>query len=374
MRAPIENGEVLGDRYRVERVIGSGGTGVVVAATDTKEGRTVAVKLLGRDVKPETRRRFAREARAARRLQGEHVTRVLDVGETAEGVPYMVMEFLEGSDLSTLVKERGPLAVDFAVDLLLQACEAIAEAHHLGIVHRDIKPANLFLMTRPDGSAFVKVFDFGISKQVFGGSGEDSIASLTKTTDFLGSPLYTSPEQLRSANMVDARSDIWSLGVTLFQLLTGKLPFESATYTQLIMKVAHDMPNRPSEHRDDLPEELEAVILRCLEKEPSLRFGSVPELAAALEPFGPPGAKEMVERIAAWPPSEPLSARSSRSPVSVPPSIPPSSIPPRAPEAVAVSTAGETRRRVLEITLAGLLGAVVTLALSLLFLGRLRGC
>src|SRR5262245_60344965 len=207
---PIREGDLLAGKYRIQKVLGRGGMGVVVAAVHAQLGQQVAVKFLLPEAcaHPEAIGRFLREARAAVRIQSDHVARVLDVGELETGAPYIVMEFLRGSDIGEIVETSGPLSMPDAIDYVSQACEAIAEAHTLGIVHRGIKPRNLFLTRRPDGSGFVKVIDFGISKatqdQVPGES-----SSLTATTAMLGSPRYMSPEQLRSAKKVDHRTDIW---------------------------------------------------------------------------------------------------------------------------------------------------------------------
>ena len=201
---------MLAGKYRVERLIGSGGTGVVAQATHLKLERQVALKLLRSEVsdRPEIVARFAREARAAARLKGEHVTRILDVGELDDKTPYLVMEFLEGSDFRALLAEGGRLGITDAVGYVLQACEAVAEAHAAGIVHRDLKPANLFLTHTPDSAPLVKVLDFGISKAVTGVEAEEAV-SLTSSASVMGTPLYMSPEQMKNAREVDARTDLW---------------------------------------------------------------------------------------------------------------------------------------------------------------------
>src|SRR5580693_7216018 len=169
---------------------------------------------------PEYVARFEREARTAVKIKSEHVARVIDVGQLESGSPYMVMEYLEGEDLQGWLEKQGRLPIERAVDFLLQACEAIAEAHAMGIVHRDLKPANLFCIRRPDGTLSIKVLDFGISKAAGASMG------MTSTQAVMGSPLYMSPEQMGSSKGVDARSDIWALGVILFELVTGRVPFD----------------------------------------------------------------------------------------------------------------------------------------------------
>jgi serine/threonine-protein kinase len=217
MDARAQIGRVLLGKYRIEHVLGHGGMGMVLGARHLELGELFALKLLlphalaDEDLK----HRFAREARAAARLKGEHAARVHDIGRLEDGAPYMVMEYLEGTDLRALLRARGPLPAAEAVDYMLQACHAIREAHALGIVHRDLKPANLFLARRPDGSACMKVLDFGISKELGSVAGD-----LTKTGELLGSPLYMSPEQMVRRRDVDGRSDVWALGVVLYELTT----------------------------------------------------------------------------------------------------------------------------------------------------------
>ncbi len=261
--------------------------GVVVAAKHLQLEQQVAIKfVLPHAVgDAEAMERFAREARAAVKLRSEHVARVLDVGTLPGGAPYMVMEYLAGRDLGDMIETTGPLSPTDAVDFVLQACEAIAEAHANGIVHRDLKPRNLFVTHAVDGKPLVKVLDFGISKQTALGSSQKEL-SLTRTASVMGSPNYMSPEQLRSSKSVDSRTDIWALGVILFEVLTTRVPFEAETVTQLTAMVLQDTPRPVNELRADVPRGLAAVIARCLEKDPAMRFATVADLAHALEPFG----------------------------------------------------------------------------------------
>ena len=289
-------GEIIVGKYRVERVLGQGGMGVVVAAHHIQLDQMVALKFLLPEamVSKEAVTRFIREARAAAKIKNEHVARVIDVGQLENGAPYMVMEYLEGSDLSAMVARRGALGTEETVDFVLQACEAIAEAHSLGIVHRDLKPANLFCLEKADGSVTIKVLDFGISKIA---SPDLTLESMTKTGGLLGSPLYMSPEQMQRSKGVDARADIWSLGIILFELLAGSGPFAAETMTELIFKIATERPASIRTLRGDVVAGLEQVILRCLEKNREDRYQSVGELAEALVGFASPRGRLSVEGV-----------------------------------------------------------------------------
>ena len=286
----IQQGDLLAGKYRVEQVLGSGGMGYVVAALHEQLGQRVAVKLLMPELceNEDSVTRFLREARAAVKIQSEHVARVVDVGELANGSPYMVMEFLNGRDLSEELDQPGQLEIPVAIDYLLQASEAVAEAHSLGLIHRDLKPANLFLTRRPDGTPLVKVLDFGISKAInVDDSALEPAPSLTATHSLLGSPAYMSPEQIRRPKSVDTRTDIWSLGSILYELLVREQPFNADSPLALLAAVVSDPLPSVRDKRPDVPVELEAVIARCLEKKPDDRYQTVAELAEALAPFAP---------------------------------------------------------------------------------------
>jgi serine/threonine-protein kinase len=282
MRAPVSPGDILLDKYRIERILGQGGMGVVVAARHVELGELFAIKFLLPHARnhPQAVERFVREARASARLKGEHVAKVHDVGRLPDGLPYMVLEHLTGKDLKLTLRERGPLPVDEAVTYVIQTCEALGEAHQHGIVHRDLKPANLFLTRRHNGTPCVKVLDFGISRQIEPEDPEQQ--GLTKTGMVLGTPYYMSPEQMTRSKEVDPRSDIWSLGCVLYELLTGRLPFRAEALTELVGKVLQEEPAPPSAHRSDIPPAVEAVVMRCLAKRREHRFQSVEELAEAL--------------------------------------------------------------------------------------------
>ena len=282
--APVSPGDVVAGKYKVERVIGSGGMGIVVAATHVQLGQKVALKFLHQHVRDGElgEERFAREARAAVRLRSEHVARVYDVGVHDTGAPFSVMELLEGSDASTFAKDHAPLPIAQAVEIVVQACDAVVEAHAAGIIHRDLKPQNLFVTRRPNGAMLVKVLDFGVSKWLKP-SHED--LSLTDSSVIVGSPLYMAPEQMRAARNADTRSDIWALGVVLYELLSGRVPFDGDTVTELCLKVVNDPPAPIVELRPEIPDDLAKIVARCLEKDPNARFANVAMLGEALEPF-----------------------------------------------------------------------------------------
>jgi serine/threonine-protein kinase len=272
-------GAIVAGKYRVDGVLGQGGMGVVVRATHLQLGEAVALKFLHGDAARSAAHveRFLREARAAVRIKSEHVTRVHDVGTLQGGEPFMVMELLEGHDLQRVARERGLLPIAEAVEYVVQACRGAAEAHAQGIVHRDLKPANLFLTRRSNGTPLVKILDFGISKVA-----DASDQNLTGTADILGSPLYMSPEQIRDARRVDGRADIWALGNILFKLLTGHAPFAASSSAATLAAIVADPAPSLRAARPDVSPELEAVVLRCLDKQPDRRFQSADELAAAL--------------------------------------------------------------------------------------------
>ncbi len=320
----VREGDVIAGKYRIERLLGVGGMGVVVAARHEQLDQLVAIKFVRDDAldNDEAVERFLREARSAARLKSEHVARVLDVGRLDTGAPYMVMEFLDGHDLSQALTRDGPMAVDVAASLMMQVCEAVAEAHAAGIVHRDLKPENLFLTRTVGGTPKMKVLDFGVSKS--SRVGDNPQAKLTRTRTMLGSPLYMAPEQMRSSRDVDSRGDVWALGVVLFELLTGRSPFEAETMPELCLKIVSEPPLSLAQLRPAVPPSLVEVVERCLQKEKEKRFASAAELAQALAPFagGQPSLFSMRSpgSIVTGPPVSPFAP---------PEGVPPSGGPPR---------------------------------------------
>lgn len=307
----IAPGQVLAGKYQVDRQLGLGGMGVVVAAKHLQLNQEVALKFLSPAAcaSKGAIARFLREARAAASLQGEHVVKVLDVGTLDGGSPYLVMELLRGKDLGTVLKEQGPLPARDAVDYVLQACEAVAEAHVCGIVHRDLKPANLFLTQRPDGSPLVKVLDFGIAKAA--ANDLDVDVPVTDTDAMMGSPRYMSPEQIQNPRTVDLRTDVWSMGVVLWELLTARPLWPGGHLADLCTAIV-TAPTPPLRAvRPDAPDELAHAIGVCLEKDRDHRYPNLASLAEALGPIAPQRSKISVER------TRRLMRRSSAAPIPI---------------------------------------------------------
>ena len=350
----IAPGDILGGRYQVERVLGRGGMGYVVAARHLHLDQRVAIKLLLAEhlEEPLIVERFLREARASVRLRSEHVGRVFDAGRFDDGVPYLVMEYLEGHDLAVELRTAKQLPVAVAIDFILQACEALAEAHQLGIIHRDLKPANLFIARDADGTTKIKVLDFGISKVADAPSSD-----LTRTRVVMGSPPYMSPEQLRASRDVDPRSDVWSLGVVLYQLVAGRLPFVGASITDLALRISTDPPD-PLGLAE--PPGLEATILRCFAKAPGERYGSASELALALAPFADARSAARIERLRRLLPEAPRST-----PVAVAAEPAEGLSPTTLSGATGSMVSGERRLRSRAIVVGGVAAATVVIAIAI---------
>jgi serine/threonine-protein kinase len=280
---PVATGSLLAGRYSIETVLAEGGMGVVWLGRHVELDKPVAIKFLRRALcgKDAVVARFLNEARAAAALRSNHVVKVIDVGQLESGRPYLVMEHLEGTDLDALVERGGPLPVERAVDYALQVCEALAEAHGAGIVHRDIKPENLFLSQAGPAKATVKVVDFGLAKRLDGAGAK----VVTGPLENMGSPCYMSPEQIGTPQQVDERTDIWSLGVVLYRLLTGILPFDGDSLAEVCARVLNAAPAPLREGNPELDANIESIVARCLEKKPEDRFASVGELAKALERY-----------------------------------------------------------------------------------------
>jgi serine/threonine-protein kinase len=321
MRSARFVGTVLAGKYRVDRIVGEGSTGVVLAATHLGLDEPVAIKLLSQHAAsiPGVLSRFLNEGRAAAQIRSPHIVRVRDVGRLQDGTPYTVMELLEGENLAQILERQGPLAIEDAVDFVLQASDALAEAHDAGIIHRDIKPENLVLTMQRNGLPCVKVLDFGISKLV-------NDTQDTPTHEILGSPVYMSPEQLASSRSVDGRADVWSLGCTLFELLAAHAPFERPTFIQVRDAIMGTTIPDLLKYRPDAPGELAEVIGKCLYRDREERWQSVRAFAEALSPWATARGLEALNArshsgasIPPPPASHPLSQRPANLLRSVPP-------------------------------------------------------
>ena len=277
-----EPGETIAGKYLLLRMLGRGGVGVVYEAEHLRLRQHVAIKVLAAEMiqHPIMVERFEREARAMAMLASPRVTRVSDVDITPEGIPFLVMEYLQGRDLQTELKERGALPTHEAVAWVREACAGMSVVHAAGVVHRDLKPANLFIVDGPPRT--LKIMDFGISKI----SGDDMDMTMTSTS--LGTPAYMSPEQVRSAKHIDVRSDVWSLGVILYRALSGRLPFQGSGATGMAVSIATEDPTPIEQWRPDLPPSLVAIVRCALQKDPNGRFASVQALSDALAPFERP--------------------------------------------------------------------------------------
>jgi eukaryotic-like serine/threonine-protein kinase len=293
-RVPFERGQVLGGKYEVEELIGVGGIAFVMSARHVGFDSLVALKFLRPELAqlPDARAHFTIEAQNNFRLESEHIVRVLDVDELPQGLPYMVMELLQGRDFRTALA-HGPLNVPLAAEYALQVAAALAAAHASGLVHCDIKPENLFVLNGAGDEPWLKVLDFGIARAVQGLPGS---AQRVVSSGAVGSPPYMSPEQVRASADLDARTDIWSLGCVLYELLTLRVPFHRSSRMESCAAVLEQEPPPVRALRPDLPAELEDVLARCLRKVASERYANVAELAEALVPFAPERARRHAAR------------------------------------------------------------------------------
>ncbi|MBX3208999.1 MAG: serine/threonine protein kinase [Labilithrix sp.] len=297
-RSLLKVGDLLASKYRVERLLGEGGMGLVVEAYHELLDQRVAVKLLYQDIADrEAQSRLLLEARSAAKLQSEHVARVVDVDVGADGLPFIVMELLEGADLCQVADARGALPRWLVVDYVLQALEGLAHAHGRGIIHRDLKPSNLFLANKPDGTQVIKILDFGISKSA--DAQDKRRQQLTGGRTVLGSPPYMSPEQVRRPKTVDHRTDIWSLGICMYELLTNSMPFGGDEMQETFAQILEKEPTPIRSLVTGVPEGLEHIVMRCLAKNREERFADVAELAKALVPYGSGTWMQSADRVQA---------------------------------------------------------------------------
>ena len=273
--ATLGCGEIVAGQYQLERILGQGGMGVVWVARDLRLNRAVAIKFLGASASDAQRERFTREATLASRFRSPHVVQVFTDGTTATGIPFVVMEFLDGENLSDHIARHGRCSLADAADILDQVSRALSSAHAAGLVHRDIKPANIFLSPQPDGGVFVRLLDFGIAKEL-----GIAASDLTRSGEVLGTGYYMSPEQLRATNQVGAATDVWALGVVLYEMLTGSLPFDAATFPSLVLCVVAGKFLPASELRKELPVAVDRIIARALAVDPARRYASVVEFSA----------------------------------------------------------------------------------------------
>jgi serine/threonine protein kinase len=283
-RFPVTPGTIIGGRWRIESQLGRGGAGAVFKARDANGG-TVAIKMLLPEWRAQEQvvERFVREARVLMHLTTSHVGKLLDVGNLEPGqgdLPFLVLEYLEGQDLEHLIQHKGKVSFQNAFTWCADACDGVAEAHALGVVHRDLKPSNVFLARTREAEAHVKVLDFGIAALE---SSPTSETALTSMEHLLGTPAYMSPEQMLASHDVDARSDIWSMGVVLYELITGRLPFPGDGHLQTLAAALTRPPLPLAAHvPEKLPPAVEEVVFTCLRKPREERFASIRDLSDAL--------------------------------------------------------------------------------------------
>ncbi len=278
----LSPGEIIDDKYRIVRLLGEGGMGAVYEGENTRIHRRVAIKVLHASVAgmADAVARFEREAQAAGRIGSDHIVEVLDLGTLASGDRYMVMEFMDGDTLSQRIRQRGRLAPTEVLPLMQQLLDALGAAHNAGIVHRDLKPDNVFLLRSRRGNAdFVKLLDFGISKF---GSGPSAL-SMTRTGAVMGTPYYMAPEQARGAKDLDARVDLYAVGVILYEALTGQVPFSADTFNELLFKIVLEKPRPLEELVPEIDPGFVAIVSRAMARERDDRFQTAEALQVALE-------------------------------------------------------------------------------------------
>jgi serine/threonine-protein kinase len=291
-----EIGKVFEGKYELVRLLGEGGMGAVYEAQHQLIGRRLAVKFLHPQyaTSPDVVTRFHREAQAAARIGHENIIEVTDMGQAEDGSPYIVMEFLEGTDVRGLLDEIGAIPVKRAAHIMIQALSALQAAHNVDIIHRDLKPENIFLLRKGNNPDYVKLLDFGISK--FKALETDNARALTQTGTVLGTPHYMSPEQARGDQNITARSDIYAMGVILYQMVTGQLPFDAPNYNALLIKILTEEPPRPEVLNPDLPQELVDTIDRAMSRNEADRFATCDDFRRYLLPFAP-GSSDMGSQL-----------------------------------------------------------------------------
>ncbi|MCC7542839.1 MAG: serine/threonine protein kinase [Deltaproteobacteria bacterium] len=290
-------GSEVAGRYRVVRLLGEGGSSWVYEVEHLRTSRRHALKVLRRElaVRPRSVERFRREARTAAELGSRNIVGALDVGALDDGRPFILLELLAGETLRERLRRDGRLPLAEAVDIGLQCCSALGAAHARGVVHRDLKPDNLHLAKDPTGGLVVKILDFGISK-LTEEARDLASGSLTRTGVAIGTPYYMSPEQLDASHELDRRADVYALGVVLFEMLTGKRPFEAPALTSLVLKIAAEPPPRPSASRPEVGDALDAIVVRALAKRPADRFSDMGAMADALRKASPDPSARNVRR------------------------------------------------------------------------------
>lgn len=278
-------GLLLNDRYLIVRKLGEGGMGAVYEAKHQLTGRRLAIKCLHPQFQSnrEVVERFHREAQAATAVGNEHIIEVTDMGTFEDKSPFIVLEYLDGFEFAKVLEEHPAMPIGRVVHIITQVCDALRNAHAKEIVHRDLKPENIYLIKRGNDADFVKVLDFGISKMKE--NAEEIGSGLTKTGMALGTPYYMAPEQAQGLRDVDHRTDIYAIGVILFQALTGRLPFDADSYPLLMVKILTEPVVPLRTYREDIPAELDQVVTRAMAKDRNQRFSTVDELSAALLPF-----------------------------------------------------------------------------------------